>query len=296
MFEGITNGRVRRSLVVALLALVSSIGGIAAAHEFWVEAKPYQLAVGAEVECYLKVGHGADVTVLPRNPARFERFVIVGPEGEKALEGTDGKSPAATARLAVPGLYTIGYRSRHSFVDLEAKEFEAYLKEEGLDHAIEARAARGESASRGRERYSRCAKALVAVGDSPRSGFDRKLGFPLELVAEQDPRDVSAAKESSFQLLQDGKPLKGALIRATRIGSEATSEFNPAKDRLERRSDAEGRVRFPIAPGASWRLNCVVISRVTAAKAATEKSEAPEVEWESLWASLTFEVPAPKAK
>jgi uncharacterized GH25 family protein len=173
------------------------------------------------------------------------------------------------------GLAWIVYRSLESPLSLDADKFEEYLREEGLESVVVERSRRGESGKPSRELFSRAAKALVQVGGAGSAGFDRLLGLALELVPERNPYALRSGEELPVRLLSRGRPVAGALVSALPYG-------NPeAKQSL--RSDRDGRVRFRgIGPGV-WLVKAVQMARVT---------DDPNADWRSVWASLTFEVPA----
>lgn len=244
------------------------------AHDFWIEPSTFRPEVGAKVGFALRVGEGFRGDPVPRTPARIERFVLVSPSQEAPIEGDSRASdPAGVARVSEPGVQVVGYRSRTSRVDLEAAKFEQYLKEEGLEAIVAERARRGESAKPSREIYSRCAKSLLAAGAGSKAGHDRELGFPLELVPEQNPYSYSSSAPLPVRLRYRGQPLAGALV-------VALARHAPEK-RLSARTDAAGRVSLALAPGA-WLVKSVHMVPAPAESGA---------DWESLWASLTFEVP-----
>ena len=169
----------------------------------------------------------------------------------------------------------MGYRSRRSAITLEAAKFEAYLREEGLDAVVAWRAAHGETAAPGREVYSRCAKALLVAGDAgtSRTGADRVLGFALELVPLGDPTTLASGSPLRLRVLHEGAPLAGALVRATREGAP--------DGRRGARANAEGRVGLDVDAAGTWLVTCVHMRRAP---------KDANADWESLWASLTFEV------
>jgi hypothetical protein len=106
-------------------------------------------------------------------------------------------------------------------VRLEAEAFESYLRDEGLDRVIAARAAHGESQQPGIEIFSRNAKAMLvmpgpaAKGDAPR--WRRPVGLTLELVPETDPRPLAAGGTFAMRLLYRDKPLAGVVRPIRRI-------------------------------------------------------------------------------
>jgi uncharacterized GH25 family protein len=260
-----------RNLCTALFAIVAAS---VHAHDFWIEPSSFRVEPGASVSLALRVGEHFRGEPVARNSARIRRFVVSGPAGEQVVGGEDGADPAGSARLATPGLHLVAYHNSPSSITLEAAQFEPYLEEEGLERIVALRSERGESALPAREIYSRCAKALVLSGSGTTAGYDRRLGLPLELVPEADPY-ASRPGPLPVRILFQGRPLEGALV-------VALSKDEPGR-KLTARSDRDGRVTFDLGGGRTWLVKAVHM--LPAAK----RSGA---DWESLWASLTFEIPA----
>jgi uncharacterized GH25 family protein len=245
------------------------------AHDFWIEPSSFRPAVGSVVAARLMVGQKFRGEPLPRNPALIVKFVLVSDKGETPVSGRPAADPAGTVSISEPGLLVLGYRSANSPVSLEAAKFEEYLKEEGLEKILEARARRGESQTPSREVFSRCAKSLLSAGGGGKTGFDRDLGFSLELIPERNPYTLKAGEELPVRLLSEGKPLEGALVAA--LPNAAPEE------RLSQRTDRNGRVRLRLSRDGAWLVKAVHMIPAAAETGA---------DWQSLWASLTFEIPA----
>lgn len=244
------------------------------AHDFWIEPTSFRPEVGSVVGIGLRVGEGFDGDPVPRAAEKIERFVLLSRSGARDVEGVPGRDPAGVTRVAEPGYLVVGYRSRHSRVELPAEKFEEYLKEEGLEKIVATRAARGESDRPSREIYSRCAKAILDAGGAGTRGHDEVLGFRLELVPERSPKEVGGGRSMPVRLLFERKPLAGALVVAMK-------REDPEK-RLSARSDESGRVVFDLPRGGVWLVKSVHMVPAPGPSGA---------DWESLWASLTFEVP-----
>jgi uncharacterized GH25 family protein len=262
----------RSSLLVSLASL--ALCATAAAHDFWIEPldrhpqPPGVLALG------LRVGDDFQGEPVARTSAKIDRFFALGPAGELPAVGFEGKDPAGHVRLEQRGLYVIGYRSKHSFVELEPEKFGLYLTEEGLEHIVLQRLERGESLQNARERYSRCAKAIVATrGATELKGFDRPLGFTFELIPEKNPLLASGPDAELPVLVRfEGKPIAGVLVAAMNVGE-------PGR-KVAERTDAEGRVRLALARPGFWLVKAVHMVR---------SPDQDQAQWESFWASLTFD-------
>ena len=105
-----------------------------------------------------------------------------------------------------------------------------------------------------------------------KTGADRVLGLRLELIAEKNPYVTGRVP---VRLLYEGKPLEGALVVA----------FNKAEPlkKLKARTDKDGRVQLEFIRPGTWLVTSVHMFP------APVKADA---DWESVWASLTFERPA----
>ncbi len=188
------------------------------------------------------------------------------------IGGSDGIDPAGFLRADGAATAIISYASTGAAIELPADEFESYLRLYGLDDISVSRAERGERHKPGRERFYRYAKALL-TGLGPSAEVTRPLGLAYEIVPDQDP----TARLAPFRgrILYDGKPLANALIVALLRGEPTVQ--------LRAHSDARGAVTLALPRPGVWLIKSVHMVR-----ASFFSSE----DWDSLWASLTFEVPA----
>jgi uncharacterized GH25 family protein len=261
-----------RAIFTALLLVAGPVG--LRAHDFWIEPSSFRPAAGSELAVSLRVGEHFRGEPVPRFDPRIVKFVLSSAAGDTPIGGFPGMDPAGLVRVSSPGLALIGYRSQRSSITLEPEKFEKYLADEGLDHVLEIRKKRGEQGKPGNEVYSRCAKSLVAVNGTGESGFDRILGLTLEIVAESNPLKLRAGETMRVRVLHEGKPLAGALVKAIALEDPDNT--------LSARSEKDGRVSLRLARRGAW-----LIEAVHMVPAPTETG----ADWESLWASLTFELP-----
>jgi uncharacterized GH25 family protein len=269
--------RARQVFVAACVALATTP---LFAHDFWIEPTRFEPEVGQSVGLRLRVGERLAGDAVPLLATHVKRFVVVGSEGadQQPVAGRRGDDPAGSVRAAAAGLHVVGYWSHPSSIELPPEKFDAYLRDEGLDAIAAQRAARASSTAPVREQYARCAKSLLQVGPAAPSQADRRLGLPLELIAERNPYALGADHRLPLRLIYQDRPLAGALV-------VAINSLDPAA-RLSARSDTEGRVSFALRPGGMWLIKAVHMVEAAADSGA---------DWSSLWASLTFEVHAAAA-
>ncbi|MFQ5494108.1 MAG: DUF4198 domain-containing protein [Phycisphaerae bacterium] len=243
----------------------------AIAHEFWIEPDNHHPAPGALFRVGLRFGERFRGDVMPRVDELIEQYALIGPDGPQRLAGRSGGS-VSFARPKTDGWHTLVYRSHRTFNEMEPKRFEAYLREEGLEAILPRRARLGEADKPGREVFSRCAKSLVLVGSDDGKAYDRTIGLPLEITLGTNPARLGRAENLRAHVLINGRPLEGARVVAVSRRDPGTL--------YESTTDQAGQVRFSLPYGGCWMLTTIHMTRAPKGIGA---------DWESLWASLTFD-------
>ncbi|MDX2150613.1 MAG: DUF4198 domain-containing protein [Bryobacteraceae bacterium] len=172
------------------------------------------------------------------------------------------------------GTPLLAVRTAANVLELDAQKFHEYLVEDGLEHILEWRKKNGEAAKPGKERYSKFAKSLLVSGRTDDT-WKRRLGHAIEFVPEQNPYAAKAGGSVPFVLLVRGKPagdIRIELARARDGAGEVT---------VLGRTDANGRMVVPLTTPGIYRLHAIHIERCT---------EPTVADWESFWATFTFEV------
>ncbi len=260
---------------LAILSFCLAAVSGASAHEYWIAPTEYVIAPGVPLAAHLRVGQGMtgiDQVYLPRG---FTRFEIAGPEVTEAVTGRVGDRPAIYQVPPDEGLVAVIFESVERSLSWKALEdFAAFVEAHDLGDAIAAHGARGLPEAGFDEVYTRHAKALVSVGEG--SGADRAFGMPVEIVALANPYE-GTPQALPVRLLEGGAPRPDAQLEMFVRAAGTKDAIEPVR----LRSDADGVVRVPLTPGTEVMLNFVVL-----------RPDAGAAPWRSLWASLTFAVPA----
>jgi len=187
--------------ILAVLALAQP----AAAHDLWLV--PQRTATGWVIRA--QTGEHFPDSEVALTAERVASFTIRdSAKGPVPLDGrVEGASWLASTN-ADRGTAEIVVRPK--ILTMEVKQFEEYLRAEGLEKILVRRKARGLDKRPNPERYSKYAKALFG------SATDQPLGHELEIVVLNRPR---AGEDAKVLLLYKGRPLAGHRIAAGTAGS-----------------------------------------------------------------------------
>lgn len=260
------------------LALAALFPIAAGAHEFWIEPFDFTVSVGDKIEGHLKNGQFFKGPTYPYLPHGFSRFELATRSGVVPVAGRLGDSPALQKEARTGGLHVFGYASTVNLVNYkEFKKFQDFAESVGLGRIIDQHRAEGLDEDRVRETYYRYAKSLVKVGSG--AGRDHVFGFPIELVAEFNPYSASGKDGVRFRLLWLGKPLPDWDVQ---VFQKAPGETEFPETHYT--TDKTGRVFIPAGAGGAFLVNAVQITKPREADAGQN------AQWESIWASTTYEI------
>jgi len=274
---------------LAIAALAAALGAacwpaVAVAHQYWLSPSSYEAVTGRPIDLGAIAGTGFRGERKPWSPPLALRFVA---ETARSVDLTRAASPGELvwARFAPsdPGGAMVAFESGFSPIELPGPQFNAYLEDEGLDAPLAAR--RGAvSQTPGRERYRRCAKAWLAGADLARA--TRPVGLPLEIVPLTAPgRDATLR----VRVLWNGRALAGALVKTWRapLSTQGAPQDGESRDSVavcwQGRTSASGELSIPAREAGEWLVSVVHME---------PSADRREADWESTWASLTFERPA----
>jgi uncharacterized GH25 family protein len=259
---------VSRGRLFLIALILGSAPAILSAHDFWIEPSSFHPSVGENVTVSLLVGQDFIGDPVPRSTSLFDAFVIRDVKSEWPVNGFENQDPAGMLRIVHDGVAAITYRSKANPLELPAPKFEQFLHDEGLERISAMRAQRGETNKADREQFFRYAKSLLRTGHGAAT-FQPTAGFRYDIVPESDPW---SAQPLRVRVLLDGKPAANALVKAL--------HRDDVNARVSVRTDAAGRATLSLPRNGVWLVESVYMDE------APKKSGA---DWESLWASLTFE-------
>lgn len=265
----------RLSLMLALLS-----GSPVFGHEFWIEPEQYHVESGAPLVAALKNGENFKGSSLAWFDSRFTRFEIASGDQILPVTGRMGDTPALQSIAPQDGLLIVLHETTPS--SLTYREWEKFLKfveHKDFSTAVAVHDDRAWPKTDFRETYTRHVKALIAVGHG--EGSDRAFDMETEIIAITNPYDQDFNNQMHVEVTYQGVPRSDAQIEVFARAPDGTVEVSLA------RTDASGRALIAVEPGFEYLFDAVVLRP---APQAGSSETAPL--WETLWAALTFAVPA----
>ena len=262
----------RRLLCIGLIFIAYSL---VQAHEFWLLPQKFRFNSGEKLLLDFMVGENFEGTYWDLNRHAVEKLSVHNRLSSADLTAqvskTSGKNLEYTFNNI--GTHLFAMESNNAFLELEPAEFEAYLKEDGLEYVIEERKSRGEAQTKSRELYRRFAKLLVQVGDRTDDTYKKPTSQQLEIIPTKNPYDLRPGDYLQCKLYYRDHPEPHALVKVwSHLGNRIFLQ--------NIYTESDGSITFPVSSRGPWMVSTVKMIR----------SDQPEAEWQSLWSSLVFEI------
>lgn len=265
------------SIGIALLATLAGVVAVAAAHDMFLKPTSYFLPAGAPIPTELLNGT-FDLSSNAIDRSRLADIALVGPAGRTRIDTAQWQATGDTSRVTFQaggaGTYVLGVSTRANDIELDAADFNAYLKEDGLPDEIARRERAGETGADAKERYAKHVKALVQVGEAPSAHFETVLGYPAEIVPVDNPYGAGRGRSIRVRVLVDGKPVANQYV----VYGARTAGGSKVADQGVR-SNASGMATIPVTSPGVWFVKFINMQRVNGPDGLTHMSK---------WASLTF--------
>ncbi|MFN0141251.1 MAG: DUF4198 domain-containing protein [Pyrinomonadaceae bacterium] len=248
------------------------------AHDLFLKLDSFFVAANSKVTIYILNGTfmASEGAV---NFARLRDASIVAPDGArtKPVEANFTKNETTSflnLDIKDAGTYVAGLSTMEREIDLEGKDFNEYLSHDGIPDILAERKAKKELDKKVRERYSKHVKTIFQAGDVRTDSFKTVLGYPVELVPQQNPYKLKSGDTIEILCLKDGKPLVNQFVQS---GREANGKVVTGQNV---RTDKKGIAKFKLDGAGKWYVRFINMIRL----------DDPKLNYESQWATLTFGV------
>lgn len=247
------------------------------AHDLYLMPGKFIVQPGASLRVEFHNGDSFPESEVAPRVKRLVQASLLSSSGEASVTHLreTGKIVAGAVKVPGAGNLILAVRTVPNFIELDSKKFDAYLKEEGLQDVMQWRLTHHEQSKPGRERYTKFAKSILVAG-KPDDYYKHAVGFVIEIIPEANPYTVESSGKLPVQIFLRGQPAPGLqveLASATAQGSQTT---------IVGRTGEDGRISVPLRGHGRYRIHSLRMQRC---------SEPAVADWESFWASLTFEVP-----
>ena len=267
-----------RRIVAAFLLLALSAASLAA-HDLFLTLETFFREPHSNAR--VQVMNGTFTTsdgAVARRRLRDLSLVAGGERSaldQRLWDSAGPKMSTVWVPLSESGTYVLGASLLPREITLQARDFNAYLAEEGILPIIELRGERGETNKAARERYHKHVKAFLQAGSTRTDDFAVALGYPAELVPLANPYSLARGDTLRVRVLVDGNVVPGQVVLAggrTRAGSRIPQQ------RVI--TDNSGVAHVRLNRTGRWYVKFIHMEPVAS----------DSVDYESKWATMTFEV------
>lgn len=275
-----STSRTRRVAPAAVaVAMLLGSATFAAAHDMFVKPTRFFAPENAEVRVRLLNGtFSKSENSIARD--RLADASVLTPRGRIKLDtaewGVKGDTSTFHIHTRAAGTYVIGVSTKPNRIDLSADDFNLYLQDDGIPDVLEARKRAGELQKPAKERYHKHVKALVQVGNDRSDAYATPFGYPAEIIPLTNPYALAKGATLRVKTLVDGKPAGNQYVL---YGGELPNGAGGIEQKSTR-SDAQGVANIPLTTAGVWYIKFINMTKVAK----------DTVDYESKWATLTFEV------
>ncbi|MCL4523354.1 MAG: DUF4198 domain-containing protein [Acidobacteria bacterium] len=247
------------------------------AHDTWLMPSTFAPKPGASVRLRLATSMAFPTSEGAAAPDRIARFTLRTAAGSQSVAGyrVEGNFLVADVTPATAGHAVAVLETKPRVLVMKPGEFNEYLKEEGAQQVLAARATSGQSNAPGRERYRKITKTILCVGDAKDASFAQPDNLWLEIIPERSTCGLKSGDTLSVRVLFNGTPFAGAHLAA---GYEGPTGHNYPVNLL---TDAQGRATVKLDRAGAWYVRTHRILAIAGD---------PEADWQSAFSTLTFEV------
>ncbi|MFN3134244.1 MAG: DUF4198 domain-containing protein [Candidatus Kryptonium sp.] len=244
------------------------------AHDYWLRPQKFILSKGDTLIVHLYVGDKLKAEIKRELQMEMtEKFELVKNDGIVDLlsQAKDKSIPILKREVDFDGLGLIVMERGWAHIELNAQEFNEYLKHEGItDIKIDSK--NGVQ----KERYRRYLKSLVLSGKEVKGEIYKKvLGQRLEIVLLKNPYLLKVGDELEVQVLFEGKPLVNKIVTLYSVGQNDVFEQKV-------KTNKNGIARFKVKNSGFQLVRLVHLRKC---------ENCDDINWESFWASFSFEIP-----
>ena len=272
----------RYALLTAML-LIAAAGSLLA-HDMFLKLETFFLAENATVAIQL-INGTFDKSENPITRDRMADVSVVSGDMEvmhppESAWHDHPRSSWLEFETGGAGTYVVGVSTNPTVFELSGEDFDGYLEHDGITDVLEKRRADGTFGESAVERYSKHVKAIVQVGEARSNAYGHRLGYQVELVPLQNPYELGVGDTFQVLFLKYGEPVANQIIYASHEAYHGHAEGGGHIEAVSTRTNGEGAASFRLSAEGKWYIRTINMI----------ESDEEGVDYESNWATLTFEI------
>ena len=258
--------------------LVASLAAPVLGHDLWLVPGRFRMTPGESIRIFINNGDQFPESLTLLGKQRVRRLEWASIDGKVRVVETavDGKSLSFDLQAPSSGHAVLSLETEPRTIRLTAEDFRSYLESEQQESLIDRIASAEEARGALIERYQKYAKALL-LGRMPVAREDdlwrRAVGHRLEIVPESMPGEFVSGERLRFKVLFGGEPIAGVRLVAGR-SDEQPFELGT--------TSIDGTVGMSLEHPGRWFVRAFIIQPMP--------DESLDADYESFWATLTFEI------
>lgn len=255
------------------LVIIFLISLFLSAHEFWLQPEKFIYKSGENINIRFWVGEDFDGSNWSGNRAKVKSLQLYAGNSISDLAGNISNANGDSLQLNIPGEGTVmvTFNSANSFIQLDAAKFNAYLKDDGLQNAMDYRAVHNETDTAGKEFYQRSVKTLIQVG-SKKDNIGHPTNLPLDIVPLKNPYELKDNDPLTVRILFKKQILINQLVNVWQRRANKTS-------RQAYHTNEKGELVFKVPASGKWMVSTVKMIR---------SDSNQQANWQSYWGSCTW--------
>lgn len=267
----------KRHILLAL-AVALVLAGSAGAHDLFMKLDSYFLSPNKSANVRLLNGDFQKSDgVIARDRLRdisVRAPNLSGPISRSVTWRDEGQTTLMAIKTGGPGTYLVGVSTKPREIDLKAGDFNDYLQHDGIPDILSERQKNNELDKNVRERYSKHVRAVFQVGDKLSDDYKRELNYPAEVIPQENPYMLRVGDTINLLCTVDGRPVPNQFVMAGWESPDGNLHS------LSQRTSAAGIASFKLAGAGKWYVKFIHMAPLSES----------ELNYESKWASVTFEI------
>ncbi len=215
------------------------LSGLIFGHTLWINSTAFYGKINERTVIFLGWGHRFPVADFI-NPEDVKDYGVILPDGRRVKFNPGGGFLETPFQFKQEGYYIVYASTKSGYYTMALKGGEIHHYSKPMDE-VEGRILVSSF-------YQQFAKAILKSGN-PSRGFDRAVGFKMELIPLEDPSGLKSGDFIRLRVLFRGRPLPFVPVYATYEGFSTRDDYAFATE-----TDEKGIAEIRILHWGRWMV------------------------------------------